>query len=191
MILPIIAYGTPILKKKCREIDTSYKDLDDLINSMWETMYNASGVGLAAPQIGKSIRLFIVDASPFAEDKELDITERNKLKTFKEVFINPKITWSSSNLCSFNEGCLSIPDIREDVSREDQIEIEYQNEKFQNKTLKLSGLSARVVQHEYDHIEGILFTDKLSSFKKKLLNNKLRNISMGKVKCDYTMEFFK
>jgi len=191
MILPIIAYGTPILKKKCREIDSSYKDLDDLINSMWETMYNASGVGLAAPQIGKSIRLFIVDASPFSEDKELDITERNKLKTFKEVFINPKITWSSSNLCSFNEGCLSIPDIREDVSREDQIEIEYQNEKFQNKTLKLSGLSARVVQHEYDHIEGILFTDKLSSFKKKLLNNKLRNISMGKVKCDYTMEFFK
>ena len=191
MILPIIAYGTPILKKKCREIDLSYKDLDDLINSMWETMYNASGVGLAAPQIGKSIRLFIVDASPFSEDKELDITERNKLKTFKEVFINPKITWSSSNLCSFNEGCLSIPDIREDVSREDQIEIEYQNEKFQNKTLKLSGLSARVVQHEYDHIEGILFTDKLSSFKKKLLNNKLRNISMGKVKCDYTMEFFK
>jgi peptide deformylase len=191
MILPIIAYGTPILKKKCREIDTSYKDLDVLISSMWETMYSASGVGLAAPQIGKSIRLFIVDASPFSEDKELDITERNKLKTFKEVFINPKITWSSSNLCSFNEGCLSIPDIREDVSREDQIEIEYQNEKFQNKTLKLSGLSARVVQHEYDHIEGILFTDKLSSFKKKLLNNKLRNISMGKVKCDYTMEFFK
>ena len=191
MKLPILAYGNPDLKSKCKEIDSDYKDLNNLINNMWETMYSASGVGLAAPQVGKSIRLFIVDASPFANDKELDLNERNKLKTFKKVFINPKITWSSTNLCSFNEGCLSIPDVREDVKREDQIEIEYQNEKFENKILKLSGLSARVVQHEYDHIEGVLFTDKLSSFKKKLLSNKLRNISMGKVKCDYSMEFFK
>ena len=191
MKLPILAYGNPDLKSKCKEIDSDYKDLNNLINNMWETMYSASGVGLAAPQVGKSIRLFIVDASPFANDKELDLNERNKLKTFKKVFINPKITWSSTNLCSFNEGCLSIPDVREDVMREDQIEIEYQNEKFENKILKLSGLSARVVQHEYDHIEGVLFTDKLSSFKKKLLSNKLRNISMGKVKCDYSMEFFK
>ena len=191
MKLPILAYGNPVLKSKCNEIDSDYKDLNNLINNMWETMYSASGVGLAAPQVGKSIRLFIVDASPFANDKELDLNERNKLKTFKKVFINPKITWSSANLCSFNEGCLSIPDVREDVKREDQIEIEYQNEKFENKILKLSGLSARVVQHEYDHIEGVLFTDKLSSFKKKLLSNKLRNISMGKVKCDYLMEFFK
>ena len=191
MKLPILAYGNPVLKSKCNEIDSDYKDLNNLINNMWETMYSASGVGLAAPQVGKSIRLFIVDASPFANDKELDLNERNKLKTFKKVFINPKITWSSTNLCSFNEGCLSIPDVREDVKREDQIEIEYQNEKFENKILKLSGLSARVVQHEYDHIEGVLFTDKLSSFKKKLLSNKLRNISMGKVKCDYLMEFFK
>lgn len=191
MKLPILAYGNPVLKSKCKEIDSDYKDLNNLINNMWETMYSASGVGLAAPQVGKSIRLFIVDASPFANDKELDLNERNKLKTFKKVFINPKITWSSTNLCSFNEGCLSIPDVREDVKREDQIEIEYQNEKFENKILKLSGLSARVVQHEYDHIEGVLFTDKLSSFKKKLLSNKLRNISMGKVKCDYSMKFFK
>ena len=191
MKLPILAYGNPVLKSKCNEIDSDYKDLNNLINNMWETMYSASGVGLAAPQVGKSIRLFIDDASPFANDKELDLNERNKLKTFKKVFINPKITWSSTNLCSFNEGCLSIPDVREDVKREDQIEIEYQNEKFENKILKLSGLSARVVQHEYDHIEGVLFTDKLSSFKKKLLSNKLRNISMGKVKCDYSMEFFK
>ena len=191
MKLPILAYGNPVLKSKCKEIDSDCKDLNNLINNMWETMYSASGVGLAAPQVGKSIRLFIVDASPFANDKELDLNERNKLKTFKKVFINPKITWSSTNLCSFNEGCLSIPDVREDVKREDQIEIEYQNEKFENKILKLSGLSARVVQHEYDHIEGVLFTDKLSSFKKKLLSNKLRNISIGKVKCDYSMEFFK
>ena len=149
MKLPILAYGNPVLKSKCKEIDSDYKDLNNLINNMWETMYSASGVGLAAPQVGKSIRLFIVDASPFANDKELDLNERNKLKTFKKVFINPKITWSSTNLCSFNEGCLSIPDVREDVKREDQIEIEYQNEKFENKILKLSGLSARVVQHEY------------------------------------------
>ena len=191
MILPIIAYGNPVLKTKCKKIELGYNDLNNLINNMWETMYSASGVGLAAPQIGKSIRLFIVDASPFAEDKELSLIERNTLKTFKKVFINPKITWSSTNLCSFNEGCLSIPDVREDVKREDQIEIEYQDEKFENKILKLKGLSARVVQHEYDHIEGVLFIDKLSSFKRKLLSGKLRDISIGKVKCDYSMDFFK
>ena len=191
MILPIIAYGNPVLKTKCKKIDLGYNDLNNLINNMWETMYSASGVGLAAPQIGKSIRLFIVDASPFAEDKELSLIERNTLKTFKKVFINPKITWSSTNLCSFNEGCLSIPDVRDDVKREDQIEIEYQDEKFKNKILKLKGLSARVVQHEYDHIEGVLFIDKLSSFKRKLLSGKLRDISIGKVKCDYSMDFFK
>ena len=157
MKLPILAYGNPVLKSKCKEIDSDYKDLNNLINNMWETMYSASGVGLAAPQVGKSIRLFIVDASPFANDKELNLNERNKLKTFKKVFINPKITWFSTNLCSFNEGCLSIPDVREDVKREDQIEIEYQNEKFENKILKLSGLSARVVQHEYDHLIGKLY----------------------------------
>jgi peptide deformylase len=191
MKLPIVAYGNPILKIKCKEIHVNYKGLNNLINDMWETMYSASGVGLAAPQVGKAIRLFIVDASPFAEDKELNLNERNKLKNFKKVFINPKITWSSSNLCSFNEGCLSIPDVREDVKREDQIEIQYQNEKFENEILKLDGLSARVVQHEFDHIEGVLFTDKLSSFKKKLLRGKLRDISIGKVKCEYTMQFLK
>ena len=169
MILPIIAYGNPILKIKCKEIDFNYKDLNNLIDNMWETMYSASGVGLAAPQIGKAIRLFVVDTSPFAEDKELNIIERNKLKSFKKVFINPKIIWSSSTLLNFNEGCLSIPEIREDIKREDQIEIQYQNQKFESEILKLDGLSARVVQHEYDHIEGILFTDKLSSFKRKLL----------------------
>ena len=125
MILPIIAYGNPVLKIQCEEIRFNYPDLDDLIKNMWETMYSANGVGLAAPQIGKPIRLFIVDASPFSEDKEISLVERNKLKTFKKIFINPKIIWSSSNFCSFNEGCLSIPDIREDVKREDEIEIQY------------------------------------------------------------------
>ena len=191
MILPILAYGNPILKTKCKRINKDFKDLNVLIKNMWETMYSASGVGLAAPQIGKSIRLFIVDASPFSEDKELSLEERENLKKFKKVFINPVITWSSNNLNSFNEGCLSLPDIREDIKREDQIEINYHDENFEKKILKLEGLSARVVQHEYDHIEGILFTDKLSSFKKKLLNRKLKNISTGNIKCDYPMFFLK
>tara|TARA_B100000767_G_C19778045_1_gene543891 strand:+ start:4753 stop:5328 length:576 start_codon:yes stop_codon:yes gene_type:complete len=190
MILPIIAFGSPILKTKCSEINIDFKDLTILIQNMWETMYAASGVGLAAPQIGKGIRLFIVDASPFAEDKELSLTERSQLINFKKTFINPQIVWSSSNSCNFNEGCLSIPDVREDIKRDDEIEIHYQDEKFKNKVLKLDGLCARVVQHEYDHIEGILFTDKLSSFKKKLLKKKLKNISLGKVNCDYPMSFF-
>lgn len=185
-----MAFGSPILKTKCHEINSDFKDLNILIQNMWETMYAASGVGLAAPQIGKEIRLFIVDASPFAEDKELSLTERSQLKNFKKIFINPQIVWSSSNSCNFNEGCLSIPDIREDIKRDDQIEIHYQDEKFKNKVLKLDGLCARVVQHEYDHIEGVLFTDKLSSFKKKLLKKKLKNISLGKVNCDYPMSFF-
>jgi|TARA_B110000305_G_scaffold241850_1_gene317895 peptide deformylase len=190
MILPIMAFGSPILKTKCHEINSDFKDLNILIQNMWETMYAASGVGLAAPQIGKEIRLFIVDASPFAVDKELSLTERSQLKNFKKIFINPQIVWSSSNSCNFNEGCLSIPDIREDIKRDDQIEIHYQDEKFKNKVLKLDGLCARVVQHEYDHIEGVLFTDKLSSFKKKLLKKKLKNISLGKINCDYPMSFF-
>lgn len=190
MILPIIAFGSPILKTKCSEINIDFKDLTILMQNMWETMYAASGVGLAAPQIGKGIRLFIVDASPFAEDKELSLTERSQLINFKKTFINPQIVWSSSNSCNFNEGCLSIPDVREDIKRDDKIEIHYQDENFKNKVLKLDGLCARVVQHEYDHIEGILFTDKLSSFKKKLLKKKLKNISLGKVNCDYPMSFF-
>ena len=191
MILPIVAYGNPILKMKCDEISEGYKDLKFLIQNMWDTMYSANGIGLAAPQIGKAIRLFIVDTSPFADDKELNSKERDKLMNFKKVFINPEILWSSSKLFSFNEGCLSIPDIREDVNREDEIEIHYKDEKFVSRVLKLEGLCARVVQHEYDHIEGILFTDKLSSFKKKLLKSKLKNISLGKIKCDYPMSFNK
>ena len=191
MILPIVAYGNDILKSKCNFIRSDYYGLEKLINDMWETMYNASGVGLAAPQIGKNIRLFIVDASPFSDDKEIDINERKKLLGFKKVFINPKIVWSSSKKCSFNEGCLSIPDIREEVSRDDEIEIHFVDENFNQKKLKLDGLCARVVLHEYDHIEGILFTDKISSFKRKLLNNKLKKISKGKIQLTYPMIFKK
>lgn len=189
MILPIVAYGSPVLKKRCIDISIDYKDLNLLIQNMWETMYAASGVGLAAPQIGLSIRLFVVDASPFSNDENLSIEERNNLSNFKEVFINPTLTPLTSEVNTFNEGCLSIPDIREDIVRENEILIEYLDENFKQKKLKLNGLRARVVQHEYDHIEGILFTDKLSSFKKRLIKTKLNNISNGKVNSDYLMSF--
>lgn len=189
MILPIVAYGSPVLKKRCIDISIDYKDLNLLIQNMWETMYAASGVGLAAPQIGLSIRLFVVDASPFSNDENLSIEERNNLSNFKEVFINPTLTPLTSEVNTFNEGCLSIPDVREDIVRENEILIEYLDENFKQKKLKLNGLRARVVQHEYDHIEGILFTDKLSSFKKRLIKTKLNNISNGKVNSDYLMSF--
>ena len=191
MILPIIAYGNPVLKKKCQEIPKDYKRLNELISNMWETMYASSGVGLAAPQIGLSIRIFIVDTSPFSDDTKLDINERNKLSDFKKVFINPELIAVSNEFNTFNEGCLSIPDVREDVVRENEIFIKYYDENFIKKELKLDGLRARVVQHEFDHIQGVLFTDKLSAFKKKLIKGKLNNISKGKVKSDYLMSFYK
>ena len=190
MILPIVAFGHPVLKKMCKNITSDYENLDLLIDNMWETMYAASGVGLAAPQIGLSIRLFIVDASPFSEDKNLSSEEREKLSKFKMVFINPELKAISDDLNTFNEGCLSIPEIREDVVRENEIIVDYYDQDFNKHSLKLNGLRARVVQHEYDHIQGILFTDKLSAFKKRLIKGKLNNISKGKVKADYLMSFY-
>lgn len=190
MILPIVAFGHPVLKKMCKNITSDYENLDLLIDNMWETMYAASGVGLAAPQIGLSIRLFIVDASPFSEDKNLSLEEREKLSKFKMVFINPELKAISDELNTFNEGCLSIPEIREDVVRENEIIVDYYDQDFNKKSLKLDGLRARVVQHEYDHIQGILFTDKLSAFKKRLIKGKLNNISKGKIKADYLMSFY-
>lgn len=190
MILPIVAFGHPVLKKICKNITSDYENLDSLIDNMWETMYAASGVGLAAPQIGLSIRLFIVDASPFSEDKNLSLEEREKLSKFKMVFINPELKAISDDLNTFNEGCLSIPEIREDVVRENEIIVDYYDQDFNKKSLKLDGLRARVVQHEYDHIQGILFTDKLSAFKKRLIKGKLNNISKGKIKADYLMSFY-
>lgn len=156
---------------------------------MWETMYAAQGVGLAAPQIGESIRLFIVDGSPFANDKSIDNVEQRELKNFKKVFINPEITAYSGPQESFNEGCLSIPDVREDVTRLSTIEIEYYNEDFERTKSVFSGISSRIIQHEYDHIDGILFTDKLGPLKKKLLKTKLTQISKGKITADYQMRF--
>lgn len=189
MILPIVAYGTPVLKKKAKEIAQDYTNLQELIANMFETMYNAHGVGLAAPQIGLPIRLFIVDATPFAEDEELTKEEQEQLKNFKKVFINPVIEEESGDEWDFNEGCLSIPDVREDVFRKPNIKISYVDENFQPQQMELNGLAARVVQHEYDHIEGILFTDKLSSFKKRLIKGKLAAIEKGKINVDYRMSF--
>jgi peptide deformylase len=189
MILPIVAYGDPVLRKVADAIDAAYPDLEKLITNMRETMYNASGVGLAAPQIGKAIRLFLIDASPFAEDDNLSEEERTVLKSFNRVFINPKILEEEGEEWIFNEGCLSIPDVREDVSRQPKITIEYQDEHFTIHTETLEGLAARVFQHEYDHIEGILFTDKLSTLKKRIIKKKLENISKGKISADYRMRF--
>ncbi|RAV29780.1 peptide deformylase [Sinomicrobium soli] len=189
MILPIVAYGDPVLRKKTEEIARDYPDLDGLIENMFETMYNAYGVGLAAPQVGLPVRLFIIDASPFAEDEELSEEEQAELKDFRKVFINARILEEEGEEWAFNEGCLSIPNVREDVWRQDTIKIEYFDENFEKKTEEYDGLAARVIQHEYDHIEGVLFTDKLSGLKKRLLKSKLSNISKGKVKADYKMRF--
>jgi peptide deformylase len=189
MILPIVAYGDPVLKKKGEEISKNYPKLPELLDNMYETMDGAFGVGLAAPQIGLPIRLFIVDTSPFAEDEELSPEEQKELKDFKRTFINAKITSEEGDEWAFNEGCLSIPDVREDVFRKPNITIEYQDENFKKHTETFNGLIARVIQHEYDHIEGILFTDKLSALKKRLIKGKLANISKGKVSVDYRMRF--
>lgn len=189
MILPIVAYGDPVLKRVAEEIDEDYKDLDKLIHNMFETMENANGVGLAAPQIGQSIRVFIVDARPFAEDEELKEDEKAELQDFRKVFINPIIIEEKGNDWGFEEGCLSIPNIREEVFRQSEIEIEYYTEHWELITEKYSGIIARVIQHEYDHIEGILFTDHISSLKKRLLKKKLTNISKGITKVDYRMKF--
>ena len=191
MILPIVAYGSTVLKKKTKDLSNDHPNVKQLIENMWETMYASNGVGLAAPQIGLSLRLFVVDTAPFADDEALDIVDVKILESFKKVFINPTIIEEDGEIWEFNEGCLSIPDIREDVSRHERIKMNYLDEYFKPQTIILSGLVARVVQHEYDHIEGILFTDKLSSFKKKLLSGKLKNISFGKVKCDYPMQYLK
>ena len=190
MILPIVAYGDPVLKKVGDEIDKDYPGLAELLENMWETMYAASGVGLAAPQIGKSIRLFIVDASPFADDEEDEPDPKAKgLENFKKVFINPIIEDETGENWVFQEGCLSIPKIREDVYRKEKITITYYDESFEFHEETYDGYAARVIQHEYDHIEGVLFTDHLAPLKRKLLTKKLTNISRGEIEVDYRMKF--
>ena len=189
MILPIIAYGDPVLKKVATDITKDYPKLDELLANMFETMYGAYGIGLAAPQIGLPIRVFLVDTKPFAEDEVFTPEEQEEFKNFKRVFINAKILKEEGDEWAFNEGCLSIPDVREDVFRKPKITIEYLDENFEKHTETFDGIIARVIQHEYDHIEGILFVEKLSSLKKRLIKGKLTNISKGKVNVDYRMRF--
>jgi peptide deformylase len=191
MILPIVAYGDIVLKQEAVEIEKDYEGLSDLIANMFETMYHAHGVGLAAPQIGKSIRLFVVDATPFAEQEEGEEPDplAKGAEGFKKVFINPIIEEESGKEWAFAEGCLSIPGIREDVYRKEKVTISYYDENFKLHEDTYEGYVARVIQHEYDHVEGILFTDHLSPLKKKLLTKKLSKISKGESPVDYKMRF--
>lgn len=189
MILPIIGYGDPILRTVGEPITPDYPNLKETIASMYETMYKACGVGLAAQQVGLNIRLFVIDTTPFGEDSDLPNEEQQQLKGFKRTFINAKIVKEEGELWSFNEGCLSIPDVREDVYRKEQITVEYCDENFNQKTEVFNGLIARVIQHEYDHNEGILFTDLISTLKRQLNKKKLQNIMEGKSRPDYRMKF--
>jgi peptide deformylase len=182
MIYPIVAYGNTILKKRSKELDKDYPELKQLIADMYETMYHSSGVGLAAPQINVPIRLFITDGAAFKD-------EEPGLENFKKIFINPTILNEEGEEWIFNEGCLSIPGIREDVERKPSLHIKYFDENFEEQIESFNGIAARIIQHEYDHIEGILFIDHLTAFKKRLLKGKLNDISAGKVDVDYKMKF--
>lgn len=191
MILPVVAYGDPVLKRKADDIDADYPKLKELIDNMWSTMYASSGVGIAAPQIGLSIRLFVIDGSPFAdtdEDEEED-PRAVGMDGFKKVFINAQILEETGDKWGFQEGCLSIPKVREEVQRHETIKISYYDENFVHHVEEFSGYKARIIQHEYDHIEGILFVDHLSVLRKKLIQKKLVNISKGEVRVDYRMKF--
>lgn len=190
MILPIVAYGTPVLRSVAKEISPDYPGLDKLIADMWETLYASSGVGLAAPQINKDIRLFIIDSMQiFANKDDDDSTVYPDAPGQKRVFINAKIKELNGEPWSYNEGCLSIPKIREDVNRPESVTLEFADENFQPHTETFNGITARIIQHEYDHIEGKLFIDYIKPFRKKLLQGKLNDITKGKVKVDYKMMF--
>jgi peptide deformylase len=178
MIYPIVVAGHPVLRMKAEEIDKTYPDVEKLIADMFDTMYNSDGVGLAAPQIGKPIRLFVIDAKALAEDNP-------EMENFRKVFINPRILEESGEEWFFNEGCLSVPGVREDVSRKPIVKIRYLDQNWQQQEEVFEGVAARIIQHEHDHLEGILFTDKLSFLKKKMLKGKLADISKGKVDVDY------
>ncbi|MBG9377536.1 peptide deformylase [Panacibacter sp. DH6] len=190
MILPIVAYGADVLRKVAIDIDQDYPQLDKFIEDMWETMYASNGVGLAAPQVNKSIRLFVIDSAQIFEHQEDD--EKGKYPDepgTKKVFINAHIVEFGGEDWGYNEGCLSIPKIREDIMRPEEVTIEYLDEKLQPHTETFTGLTARIIQHEYDHIEGKLFIDYLKPLRKKMLKGKLTDISKGKVKVDYKMVF--
>ncbi|MGB0428898.1 MAG: peptide deformylase [Bacteroidia bacterium] len=183
MILKIRALGDPVLKTKAQDVKPNHPGLQELIDNMFETMYNSNGIGLAAPQVGESLRIFVLDTGVSIEDEE------DKEKAFKEVFINPEIDAFVGDDIGFEEGCLSIPHIREEVVRPESVDVIYYDRDFNKKTVELDGLLARVFQHEFDHLEGVLFTDLISPFKKRLLKSKLEKIKKGKVRVDYPMRF--
>jgi peptide deformylase len=198
MVLPIVVYGDPVLRKVCSDIDPGDEGLGQLIRDMFDTMYQAKGVGLAAPQVGRPVRLFVVDMSPFTEssdddddDDEFTPEQKKELAGFKRVFINARVLEEEGDEWKFNEGCLSIPRIREDVLRKPEITMEYYDEKFKKHTDRFTGIIARVIQHEYDHIEGKLFTDRISPFKRKMLAGKLKDISTGRISADYKTRIYK
>lgn len=181
MIYPVTVYGDQVLRKKAQPVDENYEGLNDIIQNLWETMYHSDGVGLAAPQVGLSIRVFVVDASSGAD-------EEPELKDFKKVFINPEIISATGTDWIMNEGCLSLPDIREDVKRPDEVRIKYHDENFELHEEVYRGYAGRIIQHEYDHLEGKLFIDYLSPLRKRLLKGKLMNIATGKVQPHYKIK---
>lgn len=192
MILPIVAYGSPILRKVCEDIPTDYEGLDKLIADMWETMYHSNGVGLAAPQINRAIRLFVVDSEQiFANQEEDEKGLYSDEPGYKGVFINAHIKELEGDEWAYNEGCLSIPKIREDIYRQEAVTLNFLDESLQPQTKTFTGLTARIILHEYDHIDGKLFIDYLKPLKKKLLTGKLNDITKGKVKTDYRMVYVK
>lgn len=184
MIYPIVVYGDPVLRKKAVDIKSDHHNLPELIESMFETMYYCQGVGLAAPQIGMSIRLFVIDTTPFAEDDP-------EAEGFKKVFINAHVVEEDGDKWKFNEGCLSIPGIREDVERKESITLRYMDENYVEHVEEFFGMIARVIQHEYDHIDGVLFTDKLSPLRKRLLKGKLTDISKGITDAEYKIKVYR
>ena len=187
MILPIYIYGWPLLRKKSEDITPDYPDLQQLIVNMFETMYQAEGCGLAAPQIGLNIRLVVIDGLPMADEKNPD----DMLRTFKKVLINPVITERTGNEWEDNEGCLSFPKIRETVKRPSRVKIEYLDENFQPHCEEYDGMAARIIQHEFDHIEGVFFIDRISPLRRKLITAKLNTVAKGKVECAYRVKPYK
>jgi peptide deformylase len=183
MIYPIYVYGMPVLRKMARDIDEDYEGLPQLVGDMYETMYQADGIGLAAPQIGKSIRLVVIDGSRVEND------ETKELKDFRRILVNPHIIEETGEEWEFNEGCLSIPGIREDVKRKPEVLLRYQDENFEYHEEKFDGIRARIIQHEMDHVNGILFTDRISPLRKRLLNSKLNAISKGQTEAAYKIKY--
>jgi len=181
MVLPVYVYGMSVLRKIAPEIPEDFKELEQLVEDLFDTMHASDGVGLAAPQVGKSFRIFVVDTTPMAENND----NEPELKDFRKVFINPYILEESGDTWAFEEGCLSLPNIREEVSRPENVKIEYYDDNWVLHEEEYDGIRARVIQHEYDHLDGKLFTDKVSPIKRKLLAPRLKSVSRGRVDCDY------